>query len=258
MSISHFFSLVNTQARMNLKAEASRFILSYLWWVIEPLLFVAIFYLVFEVFLRTGRADFLLFLTCGKIPFLWFQKSVITASNSIVQNKGLIHQVDVPKSLFPYVSVHEALYKQWAVFLVMFGVVMLYGRWPGLNWFWLIPVMIVQYGLILVCSLLGALCVSFVGDFRMVIAMGMMFLMFTSGIFWDINAIASPVLRDLMFACNPVAFLIDAYRQVLMENSLYDLKHLATLGGVVLVVLIAMHGVLHRTSKIIASKVTSS
>lgn len=258
MNLFSFFSLVNTQSKMNLKAEASRFILSYLWWVIEPLLFVAIFYLVFDVFLGAGRADFLLFLICGKIPFLWFSKSVTAASSSIVQNKGLIHQIDMPKALFPYVSVHEALYKQWVVFLVLFAVVMFYGYQPELNWFWLIPVMIVQYGLILVCSLLGALCVSFVGDFRLVITMGMMFLMFTSGVFWDINTLANPLMRDLVLTYNPIAFLIDAYRQVLMERSVYDQKHLLILGGVVLVALGSMHGVFTKTSKIIASKVINS
>lgn len=140
----------------------------------------------------------------------------------------------------------------------MFVVVICYGHRPELNWFWLIPVMIVQYALILVCSLLGALCVSFVGDIRMVINMGMMFLLFTSGIFWDINTLANPVARELITTYNPIAFLIDAYRQVLMNRSLYDLQHLAVLGCVVLIALFIMHGVLHKASKIIASKVMNS
>jgi len=258
MTLFRFFSLVDTQARMTLKAEASRFILSYLWWVIEPILFVITFYLVFDILLESGRVDFLLFLVCGKIPYLWFSKSVTSASNSIILNKGLINQIDLPKSLFPYVSVHEALYKQWVVFLVLFAVVIFYGYWPELNWFWLLPVMLVQYGLILVCSLLGALCVSFVGDFRLIINMGMLFLMFASGIFWDVNAIADPVTRDLVLTCNPLAFLIDAYRKVLMGRSLYDLEHMALLGVVVLISLFVMHYVMHKTSKIIAAKVINS
>ncbi len=258
MSLFRFFSLVNIQAKMDLKAEASRFILSYLWWIIEPLLFVGTFYLVFEVLLNTGRQDFLLFLICGKIPFLWFSKSVTAASQSIVNNKGLINQVDIPKSLFPYVSVHETLYKQWVVFLIMFGVVTFYGYMPELNWLWLIPLLFVQYGLILLCSLVGALCVSFVGDFRMIITMGMMFLMFASGIFWDIDMVTNPALRDLMLTCNPIAFLIDAYRQVLMKRSLYDLNHLAMLGGIVFILLCLMHGVYHKISKLIAAKVVNS
>lgn len=258
MTLSRFFSLVNTQARMNLKAEASRFVLSYLWWVIEPLLWVAIFYFVFDVLLNSGRADFLLFLVCGKIPFMWFSKSVNAASNSIVLNKGLIHQVDMPKSLFPYVSVHEALYKQWPVFLVLFAVVAFYGFYPELNWLWLLPVVVVQYGLILVCSLLGALCVSFIIDFRVVISMSMMFLMFTSGVFWDINAIQNTVLRDLVLTYNPIAFLLDAYRQVLIHRSLYDLKHLIALGGAVIAALLVMHGIFFKANKVIASRVMNS
>ncbi|PLX84418.1 MAG: ABC transporter [Desulfuromonas sp.] len=258
MNLFHFFSLVNTQARMALKAEASKFVLSYLWWVIEPLLFVLIYYLVFEVLLGRGRDDFLLFLICGKIPYLWFQKGVVSASNSIVQNKGLINQVEMPKALFPYASVQEAMYKQWVVFLVLFGVVTFYGFRPELNWLWLAPVVIVQYALILACSLLGALCVSFYGDFRMVINMGMLFLMFSSGLFWDVNDIADPATRDLLFACNPLAFLIDAYRQVLMGRTVYDLEHMAVLAGVIAVALLIMHIVLHKMSRIIAARVVNS
>ncbi len=258
MKLFNFFSLVNTQAKSTLKSEASRFVLSYLWWVIEPLLFVAVFYVVFEILLNRGRADFLVFLMCGKIPFMWFSKSVTSASSSITQNRGLVNQVDVPKALFPYASVQESLYKQWVVFFVLFGVVIFNGFSPGLNWFWLLPVMFVQYGLILACSLIGALCVSFVGDFRMVIGMGMMFLLFSSGIFWDITMIADPVMSDLLMTYNPLAFLIDAYRQILMKNVLYDLNHLFILGSVVLSVLFVMHVVLHKTSKIIAAKLINS
>jgi len=242
---------------MGLKADASRFILSYLWWIIEPLLFVLVFYFVFAVLLKTGRENFLMFLVCGKIPFLWFSKSVTAASGSIVQNRGLINQIDMPKALFPYISVHEALYKQWAVFLVLFGMVILNGHYPTFDWLWLVPLILVQYGLILVCSMIGALFVSFVGDFRMLISMGMMFLMFSSGIFWDINNISNDQMRNLVLTWNPIAFLVDAYRQVLMYEAVYDLSRLLGLAGVVCVGLLIMHLVLHKNSKLIAEKVVN-
>jgi lipopolysaccharide transport system permease protein len=34
---------------MALKADAARYYLGYIWWVMEPLLFVAVFYFVFAV-----------------------------------------------------------------------------------------------------------------------------------------------------------------------------------------------------------------
>jgi len=105
---------------------------------------------------------------------MWFSKSAQEASNSIVHNIGLIGQIDMPKSLFPYVAIHEALYKQWVVFLVLFAFVVANGHSPEINWLWLIPVMIVQYGLITLCSLIGALSVCYFRDMRMLISMGMM------------------------------------------------------------------------------------
>ncbi len=258
MKIRQAIELVDIQARMSLKAEASRLYLSYLWWVLEPLLFVLVFYLVFEVLFSFGRGDFLLFLVCGKIPFMWFSKSVILASNSIVLNKGLIGQVDMPKALFPYTSIQESLYKQWVLFLVMFGVVIAYGHLPEWNWLWLIPLIILQYGFIVVCSLVGAMLVSFISDFRMLINMGMMLLLFASGIFWDVNAIQDSRLSELVLVYNPIAFFIDGYRQVLMENSLYSLKHMTALAGLVLSGLVFSHMLLNKTSRMIAAKVLSS
>jgi lipopolysaccharide transport system permease protein len=257
MNLAQFVTLVDIQARLSLKAEASRLYLSYLWWILEPLLFVLVFYLVFEILLNSGRENFLLFLICGKIPFLWFSKSVTIASNSIVQNRGLIGQIDIPKALFPYISIQESLYKQWVVFLVMFGVVIGFGHMPAWNWLWLLPLILVQYALIVLCSLLGAVLVSFVGDFRMLIAMGMMFLMFSSGVFWDVNTISDPALRELIFLYNPIAFLIDGYRQILIEHRLYDLSHLATLAAVIALGLILTHGLLRKTSRVIAAQVVN-
>jgi lipopolysaccharide transport system permease protein len=250
--------LVDTLAFMALKAEASKLYLSYLWWVLEPLLFVAVFYVVFETLLNLGRENYLLFLVCGKIPFLWFSKSVTSASNSIVQNKGLIGQVDIPKSIFPYVSVQESLYKQIVVFLVLFGVVMLYGNMPHLAWFWLLPVVLVQYGLILLCSLVGALAVSYMSDFRMMINMGMMFLLFASGIFWDVNNIVDPGQRDLLLIYNPLAFIVDSYRQILMYSNVYDIRHMFTLACVVFVLLFLVHNLMSKLSRNIASRVLTS
>ena len=72
MSLVQYFRLVDTMARMSLRAEASRYFLGYIWWILEPMLWVSVSYVVFEVLLQTGRADFLVFLMCGKLAFLWF------------------------------------------------------------------------------------------------------------------------------------------------------------------------------------------
>jgi lipopolysaccharide transport system permease protein len=92
----------------------------------------------------------------------------------------------------------------------------------------------------------------------MIITMGMMFLLFASGIFWDLNRIDDPVSRDLLLTYNPIAFIIDSYRQVLMYQSGYDLNHLLVLSLIVVTLLIFVHYFMQVNSRRIASRVIAS
>ncbi len=251
-----FVTLIDLKARMSLKSEASKLYLSYLWWVLEPVLWVLAFYFVFEILLGFGRDLF--FLMSGKIPFLWFSKSLSSGSNSIVSGKGLINQTNMPKQFFPYLACQEVLYKQWLVFLVLFCMAALYGYMPSLHWLWMIPLLVVQYLLIVACTLVGAILVSYVRDIRILINMLIMFLMFSSGIFWDVSQIDDPVKRDLLLTWNPLAYLLDAYRAVLMKEEVYDLQHLMVLGTVCLMAILFLHLIYAWKSQDIASRVINS
>jgi len=253
LSPKQLFELVDLQARMALKSEASRLFLSYAWWIIEPVLFVLVFYFVFAVLLRTAKADFLLFLVCGKIPFMWFSKSVILASNSIAQNKYLITQLDIPKIIFPLASIQQSLYKESVVLALMVGVVFACGHWPTEAWLLLIPLLLVQYLLIFVVSVLGAIAVARMADFRMVINMMMTFLLFVSGVFWDINSIVDVRLKNLIMFSNPIAFLLDCYRRVLIHGQAIDLVHLAILAAVLLAAAVVLTTFVFRRGRLIAS-----
>jgi lipopolysaccharide transport system permease protein len=223
MTLTQYFRLVDMQARLALKADAAKFFLGYIWWVLEPLLFVGVFYVVFNVILDSNRADFLVFLMCGKLPFVWFSKSVNSSANAIVGNAGLIGKIDIPKTMFPMVRIQEGLYRQIAVFALLFAVLMAYDYPVTLNWLWVVPIACVQYLMIIACSFIGATLVCFLRDFSLVITLGMIFLMFTSGIFWDPRTLADPAMTDIILTWNPVAFVLDAYRQALMFDQGPDL-----------------------------------
>lgn len=218
--------LVNTLARMSLKAESSRYHLGYLWWIIEPLLFVGVFYVVFGLFLQLGKANFLLFLICGKLPFIWFSKTVASSAQSIIANAGLIGSAHLPKALFPLARVFESAYKQCIVFVVLLLLAMMLGPAPGAAWLWLVPLVLTQFLMNTACALIGAYVVCFVRDAEHFIGMGILFLMFSSGVFWDVRDIADPRTADFLMAINPLAFVLDGYRQVLMHGNGVDGLHL--------------------------------
>lgn len=254
MPLTQYFRLMDVMARMTLRADASRFFLGYIWWVLEPLLWVAVFYVVFVVILGTRQSDFLPFLMVGKLAFVWFSKSVTQASNSIISGRGLVGKINVPKTLFPMAIVQEGLYRQAAVFFMMFVFLLSTGYHITATWFYLLPLMFVNYLMIVACALVGACLVCMARDFSPLIGLGMMFLMFTSGIFWDLRGLSDPYKTELLLTANPLAFVLDGYRQILMYETPPDMLHLLTIGAGFGALCCVMVLVMRRASKFLALK----
>jgi len=230
MPLSQYFRLVDTMARMSLRADAARYFLGYIWWILEPLLWVGVLYVVFTQILNTRQTDFLMFLATGKLAFVWFSKTVTQASNSIINGRGLVGKIIVPMTLFPMAVVQEGLYRQAPVFILLFAFLLSEGYALTPNWWYLLPLMFVNYVMIVACSFAGACLVCVARDFSQLIALGMMFLMFTSGIFWDVRELADPAKTDMILNVNPLAFILDAYRQITMYDTPPDMIHLALIG----------------------------
>lgn len=242
ISKTHLVEVFFTKLVFNLKSEAAQTYLAYIWWILEPALLVAVFYLVFAVFLVRGGPDFIVFLICGNIPFLWFSKSVNNASRSIIAGHGLINQTAIPKPFFPMLVVFQDAFKQTIVFTCMLVFITIYGLEVSWVWLSLLFIILTQLLLISAAALLVAAITPFLPDFKYLIATAMMALMFGSGIFYSYKDALLPQHQQL-FLMNPIANLIKNYRQVLMENILPDWLALGyiCLGSIAIIVLMTWY-----------------
>jgi len=216
--VLRFWQLVLIKVRFNLRSEAARSYLSYAWWVLEPLLMVAVFYIVFEILLHRGTRDFVTFLLCGIIPWLWFSKCVSQSGMSITQGRGLIGQVYLSKAFFPLVLIGQNSVKQLFVFVLLFIFLIYKGYSPSITWLWLIPIILTQLVFIIATSFIVAFLVPFARDIKYLIDAGLRMLMYGSGIFYSYTDVLIPKHREI-FLMNPMANLIVNYRKVLMEDS---------------------------------------
>jgi lipopolysaccharide transport system permease protein len=112
--------------------------------------------------------------------------------------------------------------------------------------------------MILACFFIAASLVCILRDFSMIIPLGMTFLLFSSGIFWDVHALGDPQKTELVLALNPVAFILDAYRHILMPQTVPDLLHLLQIAVVCFVLILAMAAIMRRSSQFRALKVLSA
>jgi lipopolysaccharide transport system permease protein len=231
--------------RFNLRSEAAQSYLSYAWWILEPLLQMSVFYIVFDILLHRGTKDFVAFLLCGIIPWLWFLKSVSQSGNSITGGKGLISQTYLPKSFFPLVVIGEALVKQVFAFVLLFVFLFIYDYFPSVMWFWLIPIVISQLMLIIAVSFVVAFIVPFARDLQYLIRALLKMMMFCSGIFYSYKDVFIPEHREY-FLMNPMANLIVSYRNVLMDGTAPLTGSLVVIALVSAIVILLMTRVLKR------------
>ena len=105
------------------------------------------------------------------------------------------------------------------MFAVLIVMLLYKGYEPTTQWLWLAPIAMAQYVLILGCAMVAALLVCVRQDFQLLVQLGTVFLLFTSGVFWDVDSIDNAAMRENLLLMNPLAGLIDLYRQVMMEGS---------------------------------------
>jgi lipopolysaccharide transport system permease protein len=231
-----FFRLVLVKVWFNLRTEAAQHRLSYAWWILEPVLHMGAFYLIFKILLQRGTEDFVAFLLCGLVPWLWFSKSVTNSCQSIIQGKGIISQAFIPKAFFPLTAVSQDAVKQSFVFL-MLAVYFIASGFPlTINWLWLVPIIVTQFLLIAAVSFTVAFIVPFALDFKYLVGTVLILGMMGSGVFFSYEQVLSPQFRDL-FLLNPMANLLVSYRLVLLDGEIPRIVDLATISVISLAVL---------------------
>jgi lipopolysaccharide transport system permease protein len=208
----------------DLRTEVARRFLGFLWWILDPVLYMTAFYIVFALALRQGGPEYVPFLLTGMIAWKWFDGSVRQASVAIVGNAGLIQQIYVPKSLFALIQILSNTFKFLIVLALLLAFLIVIGKRPSLQWLALLPVILVQLYLTTAVGLLLAGIIPLAQDFKQVVDNLLMVMMFLSGIFFTAERL--PDSLRFAFELNPMVVLIGAYRNILLHNQWPDMAHL--------------------------------
>lgn len=216
----HYRQLIFFKVAANLRAEASRHYLSYLWWIFEPMLHMLVYYFVFGFLLRRGTDNYAAFLLTGLIPWLWFNKTVSNSMLSIVYGKNLMMQVHLPKIILPTVGILQDAIKQVVVMALLLLFLSLSGIEQSWCWIALPLLMVTQILFISACAYLVAAVVPFLPDLKFLVSAALQMLFFASGIFYDDKMI--PEQYHSLFYLNPIANLLRNYRNMLLHNQWPD------------------------------------
>lgn len=202
--------------KSGLKAEHRNSYLGYFWWLLDPLLNIAVYYFLVVIILDRGGPDYPIFLAIGLIVWRWISSSINTSANSILRYSSIINQVALPKLIFPLSFTISQLVNFLfgliviVLFLVVFGVV------PTWHIVYLPLIMIITLLFLLaIGSILGYITV-FVRDIDNLLSHVIRVFFYASPIIWEGGRLPPEYSWAVTF--NPIAVLVNSYRDVLMYH----------------------------------------
>ena len=198
------------------KTKYKRSVLGILWSFLNPLLTMAVQYIVFSTLFRSDIPNFPLYLLTGIVCFNFFNEASNMTLQSIVGNAALITKVYVPKYIYPVSRVLSSMINLLLSLLPLFAV-MLLTHTPFRPALLLLP-----FGL--VCLVAFSLGVGFFLSTSMVFFRDTQFLwgvlsmlwMYLTPIFYPESIIPGQYM--LLYKCNPLYHIIRFFRIVLMDG----------------------------------------
>lgn len=203
--------------------------LGFLWALLSPLVMIILLTVVFSeiagIRFREVTGDsslnFGLFLYCGLIPFLAFSDALNKSSTAVRANSSLVEKVVFPLEILPLArALTIQIDKVFGVGVLILVVAIMEQR---LHWtVLLLPLLIaIQLVFTLGLSFLMAVIGTYLPDVRGFLSAFVRMMFFASPIIWPAGRI--PESLSFLVDLNPLAYLITAYRALVLEGTLPEL-----------------------------------
>jgi lipopolysaccharide transport system permease protein len=221
----------------DIKVRYKQAVLGIAWALLQPVLTVLIFTVVFGILLETPSQGlpYPLFAISALLPWQLFANALQRSSISLVGNANLITKIYFPRLVIPLSSVMAALVDFGVSFIVLIVMMVVYRYMPGWNLLWL-PV-IILFALLTALAVglwLSALNVQY-RDVQHMVPFIVQVWMYASPIVYPIEIIPEGIWR-VLYGLNPMVGVIQSYRWALLGGDRPD----ATMLISVLVVLVLL------------------
>lgn len=217
----------------NLKAGHRDKVLGHLWSLLDPLMFMLVYYFVFGFLFKLGgdggggrSTAFMLYILVGVLTYRFIDGTISQSALCIRSNRGLIHEINFPKSVFPVSIALSRLYDLlWGIVALMIFLLVA-GIWPTIHYLWLPLLIAVSFTLAVGAAFVVAYLGAFYADTVNVVNVAMRLMFYCSPIFYFVReppgAPGAPVLLEghdtirLLYMLNPIACLLECYRDAML------------------------------------------
>ncbi len=206
--------------KADLKSEIANSHLSWLWWLLDPLLFMLVYTFIALVVFGKGEKYFPLFVFIGLTAWKFFDRTIKQSVTIVSANRQIVSKTYIPKYILILVKMYANGFKL-AVSYILVAIMLFIYRVP-LSWniLYFFPFL-----LLLMMFTFGASCIMlhfgvFVEDLSNVMNVLLRLTFYMTGIFFSVKKRVPEPFNQILLKCNPMAFILDGMREcVLYENA---------------------------------------
>jgi len=200
----------------DVKIRYKQTIMGVSWAIIQPLFTMVIFSLFFGRLAGIPSDDvpYPIFSYAALVPWTFFSNAFIQASNSLVNNAGMIKKIYFPRLAVPLATVLAGSFDFVLAFIVLLGMMLYFGITPSINVIWL-PFFVL---LALITSLGVGLWFSVMNvqfrDVRYIVPFLSQAWMFATPIAYPSSLLPEP--WRTIYGINPMAGVVEGFRWALL------------------------------------------
>jgi ABC-2 type transport system permease protein len=192
--------------RTALKVKYKNSALGFVWSMLNPALYLVVYYVVFQLILKNGLPYFTIYLLSGLLVWNLFSAALAGATGSVVTNAGLIKKVDFPREILPLAAVGAALVHFGLQVLVLFAALAAFRY--NVNWTYMPLIVPALFVLLLLAAALGILLSAinvYMRDMQHLLELVLLAWFWGTPIVWYFGLVEKAgSLRNVILLLNPV------------------------------------------------------
>jgi ABC-type polysaccharide/polyol phosphate export permease len=201
------------------KSRYKQSVLGYFWVILNPLAQMLVMSFAFSIIMRiptfsAGNIPYSIFLFTALLPWTLFSNSLGSAASSLVGSGGLITKIYFPRTILVISTIIAKIIDFFFANSILVIYMIVYQIPITWNILWVIPIFFIQQIFTLGLSLFFSAANLLYRDIQYLLSMILLLWMYVTPVIYSADMI--PVKYKIFFQINPMAVIINAYRQVIL------------------------------------------
>lgn len=128
-SLWTYRNLLLNLTKRDLRIRYKESFLGFLWSLLNPLMYLIIFYIVFVKIVPAGIPNFVVFFLSGLLPWTLYQNTMMSSTSSVVGGAPLLKRVSFPREVLPLAVIGANIFQFFLQMLVLLAVLLIM-RYP--------------------------------------------------------------------------------------------------------------------------------